>query len=414
MARTPAPSIGDKGPSLKMVTIEPGDLKAALAGASATTAGVKIYTMPVDRLRPAAGFNIRVTDSEKHREAVARLATSIATEGFYNTKPLAGFVGKDGAEDVIFIVDGHTRLEAIRMINSQEESTKIETVPVVLKPKDTDPVEMTVALHKENSGEPLTAAEFAVIVKRLLNHGLTEDQIATRLDVTKRYVQDMVVLIGSPKSVREAVKHDKISGTMAIKILRKHSAANDKGAAAAAVIKDMLDKAEKTGRTKATAMDSPEGTKAGKTVEKVTDAAGRETVIKVKPIVTATKWTATKGERVSVRDPSFRFFGKLAPDTDWYVVEKDGFVTATENIAFELKITRPKKEAVAEGKPAPDKKKINGTAAPGEPAQSELEVTSDTEGLSDPTGDDLAGMDESNAEVIPPAKDPDHTDASEL
>ena len=75
---------------------------------------------------------------------------------------------------------------------------------------------------------------------------------AARLAVTPRYLDDVLLLVNSPKAVRTAVLEGNVSSTMAIQELRK---AGDKPEKAAERIEAAVAKAKAAGKTKATAKD---------------------------------------------------------------------------------------------------------------------------------------------------------------
>ena len=380
------------GPALAMVTFEGGNSKNALAAAGASNG--KISMVPVTAIKVAPGFNIRAVDSPGHEESILELQRSIVKEGFYPGKPLTGFISKatvEGESDSIVVLDGHRRLEAVNRAIAAG-ATDITMLPVILT-TDIDPVSVNVALIKGNTGAPLSMAEKAVVVKRLLKHGMTKSEIASRLDMTDRYVEDLQILIESPKTVRAAVKADKISGTEAVKILRKHARKNEddpKAAAKAAEaeVTSMMEKAAARGATRASAQDSDAGTRDGAKQVKVTDAeTGEEKIVKIKPMVHKTSWAVSAGDEFPLKGTEFKLLGKLPGDSDWYtlIADKDGYAKALEDVTFEVKITRPKKpdpvKAVKEKMVgAPARKKAKPAVEEGLP---EAEVT--------PTDDDLFG-----------------------
>lgn len=347
------------GVSMNMPHVEAGVPKAALEAAAAGKGG-SIHMIPLPGIKVIPGFNIRITDSTDYVENMQALARSIATEGFYNTKPVSGMIGKDEGADVVFLVDGHRRLEGTKMANVLRAAMTpprdpIEAIPVILKPSGASMRDLTISLIKENTGEKPTPVEQAVVVKRLLKDKMDEKEVASALDMTERWVRDLIVLIQGPKSIREAAKSGAISGTEAIRILRKHSTDPKK---AEEVVATMLAKA-KPGK-KATRKDTEEGTKGG------TVANG---VKYDKPVVI--EWTSPKGATFKLAE--VKGFAHMLPDTDWYslIGAETGTATLTEAISFKAVIRREKKDV--EPKPAPAKKtapakKGAGAGAKGKPA----------------------------------------------
>ena len=65
-----------------------------------------LWQVPVDQLKVLKGFNVREKDEAYHAHINA-LAKSIETEGFFQDKPLAGYVAREGDGDVIYLADDH-------------------------------------------------------------------------------------------------------------------------------------------------------------------------------------------------------------------------------------------------------------------------------------------------------------------
>lgn len=195
-----------------------------MKAAEATSA--KLYRVPVDKIKPIPGFNVRVESPDyiAHRDTIR---ASIAANGYDPTKPLAGYVAKEGDENVIYVTDGHTRLAAVQDFNADPdtaEKDEIAALPVMVHPKEVSLTDLTVALHTANSGRPLTPFELGVVVKRLLaEEGAKKADIATRLGVTTRYLDDVLLLANADAKVKQHVASGSVSSTMAIQLLRKDS-----------------------------------------------------------------------------------------------------------------------------------------------------------------------------------------------
>lgn len=195
-------------------------------------------------------FNVRL-HNEEHEKHVRYLAESIKSEGFYQDKPLAGYVAKVGEDAVIYLTDGHCRLEAVKLAVS--EGAEIESLPMVIAPQGISVEDLTVSLVRSNSGKPLEPMELGAVCKRLVRYGWTEDAIASRLGFSKKHVANVLMLVGSDIAVREMVVEGKISASTAIEAIHKHGdkAGEKLQAAYTGVV-------EKTGGTRMTKKDMPE------------------------------------------------------------------------------------------------------------------------------------------------------------
>lgn len=230
-------------------------VSATLAAAEKAT-GAKKSTMlivPRDQIKVIPDFNVRVTEAEDYKQHVATLAQSIKANGYDQTKPLAGYIAKEGDTAVIYVTDGHSRLAAVDQVNADpdlDEKDEIKTLPVVVQPSTATLEDLTVALHTSNSGRPLTPFELGLVVKRLLNaEGADKAAIAARLSVTPRYLDDVLLLVSAPAKVRSAVLEGSFSSTAAIQELRRDPKQ------AAERIETAVKKAKESGKSKATKKD---------------------------------------------------------------------------------------------------------------------------------------------------------------
>lgn len=218
--------------------VETGAVDPAMKAAGAKAG--KVHMVPVDKIKVIPGFNVRIPSPDyiEHRDNLVDL---IRSNGYEPTKPLAGYVAKNGD---IYLTDGHTRLDAVSIINdAADKGDEIDALPVLIAAKDVSLTDLTVGLHTMNSGRPLTPLELGIVVKRLLaEDGSTKKDIAARLGVTPRYLDDVLLLAGSDKAVKQHVASGEVSSTMAIQLLRKD------GDSAADKIAEAVKKAAKTGK----------------------------------------------------------------------------------------------------------------------------------------------------------------------
>lgn len=195
-----------------------------MKAADATTA--KLYRVPIAKITTIPGFNVRV-QSPDYLAHVEQIRASIAANGYDSTKPLAGYVAKNGDENVIYVTDGHTRLAAVQAFNADPdlaEKDEITALPVLVQPKEVSLTDLTVQLHTANSGRPLSPFELGIVVKRLMaEEGAKKAEIATRLGVTTRYLDDVLLLANAEPKVKQHVASGAVSSTMAIQLLRKDS-----------------------------------------------------------------------------------------------------------------------------------------------------------------------------------------------
>lgn len=187
-------------------------------------------------------LNIRVRD-ERYEAKVRSIADSIKLDGYHLDQPIGVFVH----EGKLFIASGHRRCEAALLAIS--EGCELESVPVVVKPKSTSVQDLTVEVHTTNNGDPISAYELAVLCKRLVNFQWEGKRIAQRLGISQTYVDQLLTLMGSPTELLAMVHEGKLAAGTAYDLFKKH------GAGAVDVAKGAVEKAESSGRKKATAKD---------------------------------------------------------------------------------------------------------------------------------------------------------------
>jgi ParB family chromosome partitioning protein len=362
-----APAAAVARPSLKMIGMEAGDAKEVTSG---LTTG-RVFHVPIEKLVVLPNFNLRITDHPDYVKDLKDLAHSIDMEGFYDTKPLAGYAAKtaDGTSHIV-LTDGHRRLEAVKMLNAARAAGGnpiIDKLPLIFKKPTVTAADLTISLVQENSGRRLTMIENAVQAKRMIDGGFKKDEIAERLKIAPRYVEDLLLLIAADKDVRLLVMQGKIAGTEVVKRLRLANKEADKPgataetkaaakAAAAASMKELVTIAEAKGQAKVTAADAGDG-------EDTVKMASR-----------TVKYAGVKGDTIAWAE--VEPFARLMGDEDWYdVSEREGFIVLNESFSFKCVVRRPRKTEETEGEATPEPEPVKPAAKkPGRKAKGEGEV----------------------------------------
>lgn len=207
-------------PEVKFETpLEQGDVTAASTAAEAKRSDM--IMAPIDSIHPLSNFNVRVHDAayEEHVEDIKR---SIMKNGFYRHMPLKVFVNKEGDQNLFMLVGGYTRFEAAK--RAIKEGYSIERLPVVAARKGTTMIDLMIGLDKDNDGKPLSPYERSVVIKRLGDLGVEEDEIAERMNITKQWLGDLLVLQGAPREIHNMVQSGETSARLAIDLVKKHGA----------------------------------------------------------------------------------------------------------------------------------------------------------------------------------------------
>lgn len=229
--------------------LAPGSVPEAAkaVGATAITGASGLWRVPRKAIKVLEGFNVRA-DLPDYREHIAELAGSITTDGWYLDKPLACYVVKDGAKNVIYATEGHSRLAGYDL--AVQNGAKPGDIPVVFAGKATSLKDLTKKMANANKHLAHAPYELAVIARRLSNYGSTPEEIAEEIGKTPRYVSDLLLLADAPAAVRSMVVRGQIAATEAVAQLRKH------GPAAAEKLKADAEKAKARGKQRVTAKDT--------------------------------------------------------------------------------------------------------------------------------------------------------------
>ncbi len=222
--------------------VEPVSLKAVKV--EQRRADAMVWVHPKD-LYVVPGFNVRLRDDD-YLAHIRDLTESIKTDGFHIDKPISVVATRhpDGHE-VLAIINGHSRHEAA--LQAIAEGALLEVVPVIVQPKTFNATDMTVELVKSNAGRPLSAYERAVVVKRLVNQGLSEAEVGRRLGFTRSYINGLVLLAGAAPRLVQAVTTGEVAASLVIEQIRVygHSEAERR---IAAVIRESQAKGTKVSR----------------------------------------------------------------------------------------------------------------------------------------------------------------------
>lgn len=341
-------------PSLTFDTeLTAGGISAAVktaGGEKITSNEGGLFRVPASQLHVLPGFNVRVHGAD-YDEQVEELMRSIRSEGFMKTKPLTVFVAKEDAGDVIYVTDGHRRLEAVN--NLLAEGVEVGALPVIMSPSTMTLEDHLVSLATSNQGAPLTMFEKALLAKRLDNMGIEHPRIASRLGFTDRHLHNMLVLSSAPSKIRNAIVDGKISATEALKQMKL------KGKGASDAVEKGISDAAKVGKKKATARTIDAG---AVTDTKPPREAGQFVVVEVEAKFEA--GAVTPADNILA-------FARFA-NGDWYSwvdkkTKKEAFIEY--DISFRVQIVT--KAPVVVEEPADDNPVVVEGGEGGEPADAE-------------------------------------------
>jgi len=177
---------------------------------SAATSTSTYYNVPLDLLEVEDGWNPRVSFLE-----IAELAKSIEANGV--KIPLTVRKGTGDKADKLLIVNGERRYRACKMLAARGV---VVDIPVVLT-KASDENERLIEALVSNDGKPLSFAEEAEAIRRLIEGGMKSVDVATSLGRNPSYItQRMQFATKAAPEVKEAVKRGQLSKQAAVDVVK--------------------------------------------------------------------------------------------------------------------------------------------------------------------------------------------------
>lgn len=225
--------------------LTPGNVKKAMSALGNSSGD--LWNVKPEDIKILAGLNPRLRTA-KYAAKIRWLADQMKAFGYYSDKPLCGYVAVEDGAQVLYLQDGHGRLEAVLLAIS--EGAPIKTVPFVQKDRSNDAKDLTIALIASNEGESFSAMEKAILVKRMRAFGSSDAEIAQAMRCSPAYVGQLATLAGAPKKIKDLVIEETISATNAIEAMRKH------GDKAFEMLSGAVENAKAKGKGKASAKDS--------------------------------------------------------------------------------------------------------------------------------------------------------------
>lgn len=232
-------------------TINPGALKEAMRQAGATSGN--IWTVEIGQLHIIPDFNLRVRN-DQYASKIAEYEDSLAVEGWMRHKPMTTIILRDEntGKDLIYVMDGHTRLLAIPGANVKRAANglpPIEEVTMIVmpskRPHSNEPItlaDLTVSMVQGNKANPHNPYECSIACKRLLDAGHTPSEIARRLGFSTEWVSNLLLVANAPRKLRERLATETLTVTLAVQLLKEH------GDVAADMVEEAVGEKEAAGK----------------------------------------------------------------------------------------------------------------------------------------------------------------------
>lgn len=170
------------------------------------------YAVNPDILVEEEGFNVRDYSDPETQEHINQLA-----EAYKNGAWVPPLIVKT-VDGKLLIRDGHCRNRAIQ--KAREEGTEIRRIDVI--EYQGDDVDQITLLLTSNAGKDLKPLERAAVYQKLKNHGLTDDEIAQRVQHTPQHVRQMLALTSLPSDIKKQINEGIIAPTFAMELYQEH------------------------------------------------------------------------------------------------------------------------------------------------------------------------------------------------
>lgn len=165
----------------------------------------------IEDIKIEEGFNPRIDYGD-----IEELARDIEQNGIL--VPLRGFKRK--GDDKYTLIDGHRRFKAAKIVQKRNPDLELR-IPIIGQKKVSEEERLFNVLSF-NSGLPLNPLEESDVITRLVNFGLTDKEIVKRTGMTSVYISNLKLLSDAPTKIKNLVKDNVVSSTLAMKVLREN------------------------------------------------------------------------------------------------------------------------------------------------------------------------------------------------
>jgi ParB family chromosome partitioning protein len=171
-----------------------------------------IYYVDARLLNVVPDFNVRQDYGD-----MDELVESIRENGV--KVPIRGYK----KEGVLYVVDGHRRLRACQTLIEQGVEMRVPYLPETGASAEQRIIDMITL----NEGKKLNPLEESEAVKRLINYGFSEYDIAKKVGRTPKYIYNLKLLSSAPERLKVMIRSNIISATLVIDTLKSADSLED-------------------------------------------------------------------------------------------------------------------------------------------------------------------------------------------
>jgi ParB/RepB/Spo0J family partition protein len=161
-------------------------------------------------------FNVRNVEPETFEKGLKELALDIKVNGLQNPIIL------ERAGDKLVLRGGHRRVAASKLANA-ELGADIQALPAIIRTDMTERDRLR-TMAADQFSSPLGPLALAELAKRLMDTGMSQTEVAQEFQISVAYAGDLKRLADAPEEIKEAVREDIISATLATKLVKEEGA----------------------------------------------------------------------------------------------------------------------------------------------------------------------------------------------
>lgn len=185
--------------------------------------------------------NIVVEDGFNSREdfgGIDTLAKQIEENGILNPISVVPFKDESGNEKYR-LIDGERRYRAVMSL--LDRGVTIDRIPALFQPKSADQKALLVQQIIRNEGKGFNEMELAIAYKKLLDEGMTKEEIAEKIAGGKHSkVNYCLGHLNRDERIQKLIADGKVSGVLVRQIYSAHGKDDKDGA-----VKELLELAER-------------------------------------------------------------------------------------------------------------------------------------------------------------------------
>ena len=198
-----------------------------------TTTKTDIYTIDPRNIVVEDGFNSREDFGD-----IDTLAKQIEENGILNPISVVPFKDESGNEKYR-LIDGERRYRAVMSL--LDRGVTIDRIPALFQPKSADQKALLVQQIIRNEGKGFNEMELAIAYKKLLDEGMTKEEIAEKIAGGKHSkVNYCLGHLNRDERIQKLIADGKVSGVLVRQIYSAHGKDDKDGA-----VKELLELAER-------------------------------------------------------------------------------------------------------------------------------------------------------------------------